>query len=438
VLCQYCIVLTRALPYELFLNSYSVVCKISIAENFTKAVDTALFFYGGIALFDRVIIIVLDSVGIGELPDAAEYGDAGANTLGNIAAARGGLQLPALERLGLGCIAPIAGLSCPERPLACYGKMAEASKGKDTTTGHWELAGAPVSRPFPYYPNGFPADIMDRFAVLTGRKALGNKAASGTEIIAELGEKHMETGRPIVYTSADSVLQIAAHEDIIKLEELYYICRIVREQLMVGEHAVGRIIARPFVGSPGNFTRTANRHDYSLAPDGDTMLDRVKAAGLASIGIGKIGDIFAHRGLTASYSTKSNQHGMDILAETVAAVSRGVIMLNLVEFDSNYGHRRDIAGYAAALEAFDARLAKLLPDLSVSDLLLITADHGCDPTIAGSDHTREYVPLLACRQNCNSQSLGVRSTFADLAATVLDNFKLPPLPTGNSFLNSVR
>ena len=389
-------------------------------------------------MFDRVIVIVLDSVGIGELPDAAEYGDAGANTLGNIAEARGGLRLPTLEQLGLGCIAQIKGLSCPDLPHACYGKMAEASKGKDTTTGHWELAGAPVTRPFPYYPNGFPAEIMDRFTALTGREALGNKAASGTEIIAELGEEHMKTGKPIVYTSADSVLQIAAHEEIIPLEELYNICSTVREKLMIGEHAVGRIIARPFVGLPGNFTRTANRHDYSLAPEGDTMLDRVKAAGLNSIGIGKIGDIFAHRGFTASHSTKSNHHGMDVLEEVLISVGRGIIMLNLVEFDSNFGHRRDIAGYAAALEEFDARLAMLLPKLSDKDLLLLTADHGCDPTIAGSDHTREYVPLLAYQLNCRGENLGIRSTFADLAATVLDNFNLQLLPSGQSFLKSVR
>ncbi|KYZ77499.1 phosphopentomutase [Anaerosporomusa subterranea] len=385
-------------------------------------------------MFERIIIIVLDSVGIGALPDAAEYGDAGANTLGHIATARGGLKLPTLASLGLGCIAPIAGVPCPEQPLACYGKLAESSKGKDTTTGHWEMAGAPVSHPFPYYPNGFPAEIMDKFAVLTGRTALGNKVASGTEIIAELGEEHMKTGKPIVYTSADSVFQIAAHEDIIPLTKLYAMCRIARDQILVGEHAVGRIIARPFIGIPGAFTRTPNRHDYSLMPDGETMLDRVKAAGLPCIGIGKIGDIFAQRGLTESFPTKSNQHGMDILETVLSQIERGLIMANLVEFDSSFGHRRDIDGYAAALEAFDSRLAGFLPKLGTNDLLIITADHGCDPTAQGTDHTREYVPLLAYQVGTGGQSLGIRTTFADIAASVLDIFSLPPLPYGSSFL----
>lgn len=389
-------------------------------------------------MFNRIIIIVLDSVGIGELPDAADYGDAGANTLGNIAKARGGLSLPALARLGLGCIAPIEGVTCPGQPLAAYGKMAEASQGKDTTTGHWEMAGAPVARPFPYYPDGFPAEIMDKFAALTGRAALGNKVASGTEIIAELGAEHMRTGRPIVYTSADSVFQIAAHEAVIPPAELYAICRIAREKILVGRHAVGRVIARPFIGTPGAFVRTANRHDYSLQPDGETMLDRVKAAGLASIGIGKIGDIFAQRGLTASLPTKSNQHGMDTLKACLRQTGRGLIMANLVEFDSSFGHRRDIAGYAAALEAFDLRLEALLPMLAGDDLLIITADHGCDPSAAGTDHTREYVPLLAYRPAGAGRPLGIRTTFADIAATVLDNFSLPPLAYGSSFLNELR
>jgi phosphopentomutase len=385
-------------------------------------------------MFDRIIIIVLDSVGIGELPDAADYGDAGANTLGNIAKYRGGLELPTLAKLGLGCIAPIEGVSCPDQPLASYGKLAESSTGKDTTTGHWEMAGAPVSRPFPYYPNGFPAEIMDKFAELTGRAALGNKVASGTEIISELGEEHMKTGQPIVYTSADSVFQIAAHEEIIPLTELYDMCRIARDQILVGKHAVGRIIARPFIGVPGAFIRTPNRHDYSLLPDGETMLDRVKAAGLPCIGVGKIGDIFAQRGLTESYPTKSNQHGMDILETVLGQTGRGLVMANLVEFDSSFGHRRDIDGYAAALEAFDSQLSELLPTLGTTDLLIITADHGCDPTAHGTDHTREYVPLLAYQAGRDGQPLGVRTTFADIAASVLDNFSLPPLPYGSSFL----
>jgi phosphopentomutase len=386
-------------------------------------------------MFDRIIIIVLDSVGIGELPDAAEYGDAGANTLGHIAKLQGGLNLPVLVSLGLGCIAPIAGVPCVDSPLASYGKLAEQSRGKDTTTGHWELAGAPVSHPFPYYPNGFPTEILEKFTALTGYTALGNKAASGTEIIAELGAKHMNTGQPIVYTSADSVFQIAAHEDIISLDELYAMCRLVREQVMIGEHAVGRIIARPFIGLPGGFTRTANRHDFSLTPVSETMLDRVKAAGLPSIGIGKIGDIYAQRGLSESHPTKSNEHGMDILETLLTQTTSGLIMANLVEFDSSYGHRRDAPGYAKALEAFDVRLGRLLPQLRSSDWLLITADHGCDPTMQGSDHTREYVPLLAYHQNSTGgTSLGIRQTFSDVAASVLDNFGLQPLPYGKSFL----
>ena len=390
-------------------------------------------------MFDRIIVIVLDSVGIGELPDAAEYGDAGANTLGHIAQMQGGLQLPVLMSMGLGCIAPIVGLPYVDKPLASYGKLAEQSKGKDTTTGHWELAGAPVSHPFPYYPEGFPDEILDKFTALTGYTALGNKAASGTEIIAELGAEHMKTGQPIVYTSADSVFQIAAHEDIIQLEALYGMCRLVREQLMVGEHAVGRIIARPFIGLPGGFTRTPNRHDFSLTPESETMLDRVKAAGLPTIGVGKIGDIYAQRGLSESHSTKSNEHGMDILETLLERTNLGLIMVNLVEFDSSYGHRRDTFGYARALEAFDVRLGKLLPQLRPSDWLLITADHGCDPTRQGTDHTREYVPLLAYHQNVVSgTNLGVRQTFADVAASVLDNFGLAPLPFGKSFLRECR
>lgn len=389
-------------------------------------------------MFDRILIIVLDSVGIGALPDAAEYGDEGANTLGHIAELRDGLHLPTLASLGLGCIEPIIGVPCAENPLASYGKLAEMSKGKDTTTGHWELAGAPVSHPFPYYPNGFPAEVMDKFAALTGRTALGNKVASGTEIIEELGEEHMRTGQPIVYTSADSVFQIAAHEQIIPLTELYAMCKIAREQILIGEHAVGRIIARPFIGTPGAFTRTTNRHDYSLEPQGDTMLDRVKAAGLSCVGIGKIGDIFAQRGLTASYPTKSNQHGMDLIEKVLGQIGRGLIMANLVEFDSNFGHRRDIEGYAAALEEFDMRLADLLPKFGAGDLLIITADHGCDPTAHGSDHTREYVPLLVFNPGRNGQPLGIRKTFADVSASVLENFALAPLRYGSSFLQAMR
>lgn len=386
-------------------------------------------------MYNRVIIIVLDSVGIGAMPDADKFGDAGANTLGNIAKARGGLTLPALASLGLGCITPLQGLTCPKAPLGSFGKMTEISNGKDTTTGHWELAGAPVFQPFPYYPDGFPAAIMDKFASLTGRIALGNKAASGTQIIEELGEEHMRTGRPIVYTSADSVFQIAAHEDVISLDELYAICRTVREQLMVGEHAVGRVIARPFVGKPGAFIRTPNRHDFSLTPFGETMLDKLKEAGFNVAGVGKIGDIYAHRGLTESHPIKSNEHGMDMLASLLTErPESGLIMVNLVEFDSGYGHRRDVAGYAKMLEAFDKRLAQLLSNWAASDLLIISADHGCDPTMPGTDHTREYVPLLVYSRTAPGVSLGIRQTFADVSASVLTNFGLPTLAYGKSFL----
>lgn len=389
-------------------------------------------------MFKRIIILVLDSVGIGAAPDAPEYGDDKVNTLANIARSQGGLLLPNLEKMGLGCIEDITGVQKTDKPLASYGKMAEISKGKDTTSGHWELAGCPLFMPFPVYPDGFPKRMMDRFTALTGREVLGNKVASGTEIIAELGAQHMRTGYPIIYTSADSVFQIAAHEEIIPLEHLYELCKIAREQVCTGEHAVGRIIARPFTGSPGHFVRTANRHDYSLAPPGDTMLDVMKAAGYSVTGIGKIGDIFAHRGLTRSVPSKSNADGMEILTALAGDhAEKGLIMANLVDFDSKYGHRNDIAGYAGALEEFDKALGGLLSVLNTADLLLITADHGCDPTAPGTDHTREYVPLLAYVKDGRGRPLGTRRTFADVAATVAANFGLPPFSHGTSFLSEV-
>lgn len=389
-------------------------------------------------MFKRVIVVVLDSVGIGALPDADAYGDEGANTICNIARSQGGLHLPTLERLGIGCIAPIEGVRSVERPLAFWGKMSEISKGKDTTTGHWEMAGCPVFKPFPVYPDGFPSDMVEAFQSLIGRKILGNKAASGTEIIAELGEEHMKTGFPIVYTSADSVFQIAAHEDIIPLEELYSMCKIARDKVCINEHAVGRIIARPFVGSPGNFKRTVNRHDYSLLPNMPTILDLMKDAGYGVVGIGKIGDIFAHKGLTESFVTKSNDHGMQqLLKLTNGWDNPGLIMANLVEFDSIYGHRNDARGYGRALERVDAQLALLIDSLKDTDLLIITADHGCDPTVAGTDHTREFVPLLAYHLQSRGGSLGIRTSFADVAATVAENFSLNALKYGESFLNKV-
>lgn len=385
-----------------------------------------------------MIILVLDSVGIGAAPDAAEYGDHHVNTLANIARSKGGLFLPNLEGMGLGLIADIMGVKKIDSPTASYGKMAEISRGKDTTSGHWELAGCPVFTSFPVYPHGFPKEMIDQFTQLTGRKVLGNKAASGTEIIAELGEIHMQTGHPIVYTSADSVFQIAAHEDVIPLNELYEMCKIAREKVCVGEHAVGRIIARPFIGTPNQFIRTTNRHDYSLLPPHDTILDVMKTAGYSVVGIGKIGDIFAQQGLTHSIASKSNSDGMRELISLVKTNhDSGLIMINLVDFDSQFGHRNDIVGYAQALEKFDVDLGILIPELRETDLLVITADHGCDPTTAGTDHTREFVPLLVYAKGVTGTNLGQRATFADVAATVADNFKVSSLEYGKSFLANV-
>ncbi|EGO63644.1 phosphopentomutase [Acetonema longum] len=385
-------------------------------------------------MFTRVIVIVLDSVGIGATPDAHLYGDSGTNTLVHIAEARGGLLLPVLESLGLGCIEAIPGVKRVNSPKACYAKMAELSKGKDTTSGHWEIAGYPVFSPFPMYPQGFPAEMIDSFVRFTGKKILGNKPASGTEIIQELGAEHMVTGYPIVYTSGDSVFQIAAHEEIIPPEELYDICRIARKKVCIGPHAVGRVIARPFVGQPGRFTRTAGRHDFSLEP-GQTVLDSLKEHHYTVVGVGKIGDIFAHRGLTDSYPTVSNSDGMNRLHAVLAETSRGLVMVNLVDFDSLYGHRNDAAGYAEALEEFDRHLALLLPAIRSTDLLIITADHGCDPTMPGTDHTREYVPLLAFSPARETGlDLGIRTSFADIGATIAEIFHLPGLEYGQSFL----
>lgn len=390
-------------------------------------------------LFKRVIIVLIDSVGIGALPDAAEYGDAEANTLGNIARLQGGLFLPSLEEMGLGLIAPLAGVNPPAKPIGWFGKMAEVSNGKDTTTGHWEMAGCPLYQPLPLYPHGFPEDVVRKITEVIGRPILGNKAASGTEIIAELGAEHMKTGKPIVYTSADSVLQIAAHEEIIPLQELYAMGKDVRERVCVGEHSVGRVIMRPFVGEPGSFKRTANRHDYSLQPPSLTVLDHLKASGREVIGIGKIADIFADRGITKTYPTKSNDHGMRVLLQLMCqSKQEGLIFINLVEFDSVYGHRNDVDGYARALQRFDAQLSIVLATLDDSDLLIVTADHGCDPTVAGTDHTREYVPLLVYYKGCHGGNIGVRESFADVGATIAEIFSLPRLSIGRSFLDEIR
>ncbi|MBI5653194.1 MAG: phosphopentomutase [Chloroflexi bacterium] len=386
----------------------------------------------------RISWIVLDSVGCGDAPDAAVYGDAGANTLRNLARAVGGLNLPNLANLGLGHLADIQGV--PPAPCATgvYGRMTEISAGKDTTTGHWELAGVILDQPFPTYPNGFPGDWLAQFEARIGRGTLGNYPASGTEIIKDLGAEHLRTGKPIVYTSADSVFQIAAHEEIISIDELYRLCDIARAML-VGEHAVGRVIARPFIGAPGNFTRTERRKDFSRVPASDTILDALKNAGQAVMAVGKIEDIFANRGMTQSIHSGNNMAGVDAILEFLKMDQHGLIFANLVDFDALFGHRRDPRGYADALHAFDRRLPEILQRLTRDDVLIITADHGNDPTFTGTDHTRERVPVLLTgaplRANMN---LGTRNSFADLAATIADLLQVRWAGAGDSFAADIR
>ena len=384
--------------------------------------------------FTRAVVIVMDSVGIGELPDAHVYGDQGSDTLGNIHK-QIPLNVPTLRSLGLGNVAHI------DRPAAAargaFGRMAEASAGKDSVTGHWEMMGIVLERPFPVFPHGFPAAVLSEFARLTGRGWLGNKAASGTAIIDELGPEHLRTGALIVYTSADSVFQIAAHESVVPLPELYRACEVAYR--LVGEGlGVGRVIARPFVGDPGHFTRTSNRRDFALVPPSETLLDRVKGAGLPVVAIGKIEDLFAGRGMTAAFHTKSDDEGMDVTGRQMSEVDRGLIFTNLVDFDTQYGHRNDTRGYAANLERFDSRLRQLLPSLRPGDLLVVTADHGNDPTTPSTDHAREYVPILAAGAGVTSGAdLGTRTTFADLGQTLAEIFGVPPLPRGASFLREL-
>jgi phosphopentomutase len=386
-------------------------------------------------MFRRVVWIVLDSVGIGEMPDAADYGDAGSDTLGNIARARK-LNLPNLCRLGLANIKPLAGLEPAPSPAGAFGSCALASPGKDTTTGHWEMAGIHLDKPFPLYPSGFPRDIMEQFERRIGRRALGNKPASGTEIIKELGAEHMRTGSPIVYTSADSVFQIAAHEDVIPLWELYKICETARD-ILRGPHEVGRVIARPFNGSPGAFTRTANRQDYAVPPPKGMMLDRLEERGVEVYSVGKIFDIFLGRGIRDHVKTKNNEDGMAKTLEAMDALERGLIFVNLVDFDQQYGHRNDVEGYAAALERFDAWLPEFLRKLKDDDLAILTADHGCDPTTPSTDHSREYVPLLVYGPKARAGvALGLRKTLSDLGKTVAENFETA-ISRGTSFLSSV-
>lgn len=374
--------------------------------------------------FQRVVLITLDGVGIGALPDAAAYGDVGANTLLHVAEACGGLHLPSLERLGLGCLIDAPGIGHSTQPLARVARMREVSVGKDTTTGHWELAGVIQEQPLACFPTGFPQEVIDRFAAETGLVPLGNIAASGTEIIKTLGEEHLRSGRPIVYTSSDSVFQIAAHEAIIPLDRLYELCRCARR--ILDPYRVGRVIARPFVGTcASDFRRSPHRHDFSLPPGGETILDRLVAQGIAVVGIGKISDIFAGRGITSSLLTRDNRDGMAQILQTLATLEQGLIFANLVDFDMLFGHRLDSRGFAGALEEFDRWLPQLMAAMRPDDLLILTADHGCDPTTPGTDHSREYVPVLLWSPGLRSGAiLADRKTFADVAATVAAAFAL--------------
>ena len=385
--------------------------------------------------FGRVIWIVLDSVGIGEMPDADAYGDRGSDTLGNIARRRR-LRLPNLCRLGLANIKPLAGLDPAAEPVAAYGRCALASPGKDTTTGHWEMAGIHLEKPFPLYPRGFPQEVMHEFERRIGRSALGNKAASGTQIIEELGEEHMRSGSPIVYTSADSVFQVAAHEDVIPLFELYKICETARE-ILRGPHEVGRVIARPFTGSPGAFTRTVHRHDYAVPPPKGMLLDQLAARGVEVSSVGKIFDVFLGRGIGGHENTSNNADGMAKTLEAMDGFDHGLIFVNLVDFDQLYGHRNDVEGYARALEEVDRWLPSLDAQLRGDDLVILTADHGCDPTTPSTDHSREYVPVLAYgKLSRKGVSLGLRATLSDIGQTVAENFGTR-IAHGASFLTEI-
>ncbi|MEO0080318.1 MAG: phosphopentomutase [candidate division WOR-3 bacterium] len=385
----------------------------------------------------RVIIIVLDGVGCGALPDAGDFGDEGSNTLANTAQAVGGLRLPNLARLGLGSISPVRGVPTQTRPWAAFGKMAERSIGKDSTTGHWELAGVVLSRSFPVFPQGFPKELISRFEAAIGREVLGNVHASGTEIIRELGEEHMKTGRPIVYTSADSVFQIACHVDVVPLDELYRWCRIARELLVEPFH-VARVIARPFAGWPGSFYRTPDRRDFSCPPPKPTLVDNVQGAGLPAIGIGKLDDLFAGRGWSETKHSVNNQECLNLLLETLERTGSGLIWTTLVQFDMDWGHRNDPECFARGLEEFDSRLPEVISRLRPDDLLFITADHGNDPTTPSTDHSREFVPLLVTgpklRQGVN---LGTRESFADLGQTAAQFLKVEPTSDGTSFLGQI-
>ena len=386
----------------------------------------------------RVIIIVLDSVGIGEMPDAEDYGDLGSNTLGHIAQFMGGLHLPQLEKLGLGNIEAITGVLEIPNPEGCFGKMAERSVGKDTTTGHWEMAGVILESALPTFPHGFPEEFIERYESAIQRKVLGNVVASGTEIIQRLGAEHVRTGKPIVYTSADSVFQIAAHEEVIPLAELMRLCQIARGML-TDELQVGRVIARPFLGETGQFYRTPNRHDFAIEPPHKILLENIQERGLEVNAVGKIHDIYTGRGITSSVPSKGNMESIDKTLDYMTKTETGLIMTNLVDFDMIHGHRNDAEGYARALKDFDDRLPEICAALLPEDMLIVTADHGCDPTRPGTDHTREYVPLLVygpvLKQGVN---LGVRSSFADLGATVAEYLETEPIFNGKSFYPMIK
>jgi phosphopentomutase len=385
--------------------------------------------------FRRIVWIVLDSVGIGEMPDAEAYGDKGSDTLGNIARQRQ-LHLPNLCRLGLANIKPLTGLTPSPAPIGAFGRATLASPGKDTTTGHWEMAGIHLEKPFPLFPHGFPPEVMEEFERRIGRSTLGNKAASGTEIIKELGEEHVRTGSPIVYTSADSVFQVAAHEEVIPLFELYKICETARE-ILRGKYEVGRVIARPFLGEPGAFTRTPNRHDYAVPPPKGMLLDRLEQRDIEVFAVGKISDVFLGRGIRESETTKSNADGMAKTLKAMKSLESGLIFVNLVDFDQLYGHRNDVEGYARALEEVDAWLPSLEDQLGAEDLAILTADHGCDPTTPSTDHSREYVPVLTYGKRARgSVDLGLRATLSDLGQTVAENFGVQ-ISHGASFLSKI-
>lgn len=385
---------------------------------------------------NNLFLIILDGVGVGELPDASNYKDEGSNTLTNVAKAVGGLNLPNLQKMGLGNITTILGVNKNNSPISSFGKMKEVSKGKDSTTGHWEIGGIAVEKDFTYFPVGFPEDIVSKFLKLTNCKGfLGNKAASGTEIIKELGEEHVKTGYPIIYTSADSVFQIAAHEEVIAIEKLYEICSITRNKVLTAPLYVGRVIARPFIGTVGNYTRTTNRKDFSLDPPSDTILDVLQKNKIQTVAIGKINDLFNYKGIDVKEKTKSNKEGCKKIIEYTGKVSNSFIFTNLVDFDVYYGHRNDSAGFAKALKEFDDVLPEILNKLDNTDAVMITSDHGNDPTTPGTDHSREYVPILFYRKNMLPKNLGTRETFSDAAKTIAEFFNVENSLKGKSFLN---